>query len=333
MLFSIIIPAYNAEKYLPECLASVDTQIFRDYEVVIVDDGSTDETAYIADTYAESKKNVSVIHQENKGLLLARRAGIKKVQGQYVIFLDADDCLHPNTLQRVAEAISDTDADIVSFRFCRNQGFSRSDTPSPLPAGLYSNEKFAEARKHLCSGRFNNMWDKAIKLNLFDGSEDYTIYSGLMHGEDLLQLLPVFDKARSLCSLDDVLYFYRPNDTASTSTYKPSQLSDIRVVNRALLRYARKWGESYYQNACAGEALQYINLCEIAMQGTRYSEFIQVFGDMREAVQDEKCFPRWKHCSLRADKRLTVFLLKRGFGTLTFELLKAVDFIKKIRRR
>lgn len=333
MLFSIIIPAYNAEKYLPECLASVDAQTFKDYEVVIVDDGSTDETAYIADTYAESKKNVSVIHQENKGLLLARRAGVKKVQGQYVVFLDADDCLHPNALQRVAETISDTDADIVSFRFCRNQGFSRSDTSSPLPAGLYSNEKFAEARKHLCSGRFNNMWDKAIKLNLFDGSEDYTIYSGLMHGEDLLQLLPVFDKTRSLCSLDDVLYFYRPNDTASTSTYKPSQLSDIRVVNRALLKYARKWGESCYQNACAGEALQYINLLKIAMQGAGYSGFIQVFRDVREAAQDEKCFSRWKHCSLRADNRLTVFLLKRGFGTLTFELLKAVDFIKKIRRR
>lgn len=333
MLFSIIIPAYNAEKYLPECLASVDAQIFRDYEVVIVDDGSTDETAYIADTYAESKKNVSVIHQENKGPLLARRAGLKKAHGQYVVFLDADDCLHPHTLQRVAETISDTGADIVSFRYCRNQGFNRSDTSSPLPAGLYSNEKFAEARKHLCSGRFNNMWGKAIKLNLFDDSEDYTIYSGLMHGEDLLQLLPVFDKTRSLCSLDDVLYFYRPNDTASTSTYKPSQLSDIRVVNRALLKYARKWGELCYQNACAGEALQYINLLKIAMQGAGYSGFIQVFRDVREAAQDEKCFSRWKHCSLRADNRLTVFLLKRGFGTLTFELLKAVDFIKKIRRR
>lgn len=57
MLFSIIIPAYNAEKYLPECLASVDAQTFKDYEVVIVDDGSTDETAYIADTYADSKSN------------------------------------------------------------------------------------------------------------------------------------------------------------------------------------------------------------------------------------------------------------------------------------
>lgn len=333
MLFSIIIPAYNAKKYLPECLASVDAQTFKDYEVVIVDDGSTDETAYIADTYAESKKNVSVIHQENKGLLLARRAGVKKVQGQYVVFLDADDCLHPNALQRVAETISDTDADIVSFRFCRNQGFSRSDASSPLPAGLYSNEKFAEARKHLCSGRFNNMWDKAIRLSLFDVSADYTVYSGLMHGEDLMQLLPVFDKAHSLCSLNDVLYFYRPNDAASTSTYRPSQLSDIRIVNRVFLKYAKKWGDTYYRSACAGEALQYINLLKITMSGSKYSEFVQVFQDIREVALNEKFYSRWEHCSLRMDNKLTVVLLKSGFSALTFALLKVVDCIKKIGRR
>lgn len=333
MLFSIIIPAYNVEKYLLECLASVDAQTFRDYEVVIVDDGSTDETAYIADTYAGSKSNVTVLHRENQGPLLARRAGLKIARGQYAVFVDSDDGLHPEALQCIHDAITGTDADIVSFRYCRSKDFGRSDTPSPLSTGLYSGKEITEGRKHLCEGRFNEMWGKAIRLNLFDLSADYTQHNKIKHGEDLLQLLPVFDKARSLCSLDDVLYFYRPNDTASTSAYKPSQLSDIRVVNRALLKYARKWGESCYQNACAGEALQYINLLKIAMQGAGYSGFIQVFRDVREAAQDEKCFSRWKHCSLRADNRLTVFLLKRGFGTLTFELLKAVDFIKKIRRR
>lgn len=66
MLFSIIVSAYNAEEYLPECLASVGVQTFRDYEVAIVDDGSTDETAYIADTYAGSKSNATVLHREIK---------------------------------------------------------------------------------------------------------------------------------------------------------------------------------------------------------------------------------------------------------------------------
>ena len=103
MLFSIIIPAYNAEKYLPECLASVDAQTFKDYEVVIVDDGSTDETAYIADTYADSKSNVTVLHRENQGPLPARRAGLKISRGQYAVFVDSDDGLHPEALQCIYE--------------------------------------------------------------------------------------------------------------------------------------------------------------------------------------------------------------------------------------
>ena len=220
MLFSIIVPAYNAERYLPECLASVDAQTFRDYEVIIVDDGSTDETSCIADTYAQSKCNVTVLHRENEGPLLARRAGLKISRGQYAVFVDSDDGLHPEALQCIYDAIAGTDADIVSFRYCRSKNFGRSDTPSPLSTGLYSGKEITEGRKHLCEGRFNEMWGKAIRLNLFDPSADYTQYNKIKHGEDLLQLLPVFDKARSLCSLDDVLYFYRTNDTASTSAYK-----------------------------------------------------------------------------------------------------------------
>ena len=168
MLFSIIIPAYNAEKYLLECLASVDAQTFKDYEVVIVDDGSTDETAYIADTYADSKSNVTVLHRENQGPLLARRAGLKISRGQYAVFVDSDDGLHPEALQCIYDAITGTDADIVSFRYCRSKDFGRSDTPSPLSTGLYSGKEITEGRKHLCEGRFNEMWGKAIRLNLFD---------------------------------------------------------------------------------------------------------------------------------------------------------------------
>ena len=88
------------------------------------------------------------------------------------------------------------------------------------------------------------MWGKAIRLSCFDCTADYSNYAGLMHGEDLLQLLPVFDSAHSLYSSDKVLYFYRPNDSASTARYKSSQLSDIRKVNARLLSFFDEMGES-----------------------------------------------------------------------------------------
>lgn len=333
MLFSIIIPAFNAAQYLPECLASVNAQSFKDYEVIIVDDGSTDETAQIAEAYAKEVRNATVIRQENKGPLLARRTALKSAHGTYIVFLDSDDCLHPDALQRIGSTIEETNADIVSFRYSRHQDFLHSDTPSPLPAGLYAKDKFTGALQHFCSGRSNELWGKAIRLSLFDVSFDYAAYSGMMFGEDLLQLLPIFDNAQSLCCLDDVLYFYRPNNCATTSSYKPSQLSDLRTVSRIFLDYARKWGIQYYRNACAGEALQYINILKIAMAGSNYREFARAFADVRNAALDEHCSLRWKNCKLRPDNKLLVLFLKHRLCALSLLLLKTVDFIKMVAKR
>ena len=113
MLFSIIIPAFNAERYLCDSLESVRMQTFTDYETIIVDDGSTDKTSEIADSFAGKNLQTHVIHQENKGLLLARRAGLQAASGKYVVFLDADDSLRSTALQDIAEVIHKYDVDIV----------------------------------------------------------------------------------------------------------------------------------------------------------------------------------------------------------------------------
>ena len=178
--------------------------------------------------------------------MLARRTGLQAASGKYVVFLDADDSLRSTALQDIADAIHKYNVDIVSFRYSRQDNFLTSDSPSPLPVGIYNGERFEEAKLHLCKGRFNEMWGKAIRLSCFDCTADYSNYAGLMHGEDLLQLLPVFDSAHSLYSSDKVLYFYRPNDSASTARYKSSQLSDIRNVNARLLSFSMKWGKACY---------------------------------------------------------------------------------------
>ena len=96
MLLSILVPVYNSEKYLKECFDSVLNQRESDYELILVDDGSTDAGGAICDTYqARYPERVRVIHQQNQGLILARRAGIAAAQGDYCMFLDADDAYEP----------------------------------------------------------------------------------------------------------------------------------------------------------------------------------------------------------------------------------------------
>ena len=115
-LFSILIPVYNVEKYLPACLESVLAQDFDDYEIILVDDGSKDASGHICDDYCASYPDkIRVQHKPNQGLISARRVGLKLAVGEYICFLDSDDCLAVGMLGRLYETIQSTRSDVILF--------------------------------------------------------------------------------------------------------------------------------------------------------------------------------------------------------------------------
>ena len=116
---SVIIPLYNAELYLPTCLQHILLQTFKDFEVIIVDDGSTDSSGIICDEYAQKDSRIKVFHQKNKGVSAARNFALSKVCGEYVMFIDADDYWITNDcLALLFNEIVATDADIVRGEYC-----------------------------------------------------------------------------------------------------------------------------------------------------------------------------------------------------------------------
>lgn len=117
-LITIIIPVYNVEEYLDCCLNSIEKQTFKDYDVIIVDDGSTDKSSEICDRFALKKENVKVIHKMNGGLSSARNAGIKAAKGQYLMFIDSDDFLiNEYSLKEIADSLYLTNADLLISSF------------------------------------------------------------------------------------------------------------------------------------------------------------------------------------------------------------------------
>lgn len=326
MRFSIVVPAYNVENYLPECLQSVMIQSFHDFELIVIDDGSIDTTGKIADDLAASSVKVKVVHKDNQGLLLARRSGLDLAEGDYVISLDGDDCLRADALELISKAIDHTNADIISFRYSRKQDFSTSDDSDPLEDGLYSGADYEIVKKHVCAGRFNNLCGKAFRHCRIDKDSTYEAYAGLMHGEDLLQLLPIVDASSSLFCLDDALYFYRPNDGASTSQFKPSQLTDVARVNKRLIAYGYKWGGDCLEAAKRGEVDQYLYLEKINELANR--DPLAGFFEIASAMNCFGVFERIAGTSLRFDNRFLVRCLQCGnhrmarAAVLTVELLK-----------
>lgn len=112
---SVIIPVYNVERYLDKCVSAILAQSYTDFELILVDDGSTDQSGAMCDRYAERHEAVRVIHQQNKGLGGARNTGIENATGEYLLFLDSDDFVHPDLLKRCAEHVQRHDCDMVFF--------------------------------------------------------------------------------------------------------------------------------------------------------------------------------------------------------------------------
>ena len=105
-MISIIIPAYNSSEYLKRCLDSIVCQPFEDYEVIVVDDGSTDDTGKVLDEYAKRYSRIKAVHKENGGVSTARNAGLDKAQGDYIIFVDCDDYVHEDIVETLMTCIS-----------------------------------------------------------------------------------------------------------------------------------------------------------------------------------------------------------------------------------
>ena len=250
MLFSVLIPVYNISRYLPECVKSALSQSEQDFELVLVDDGSTDGSGQMCDNFAaQHPDQIRVIHQANSGLILARRAGIAAAKGDYCIFLDGDDALEPDCLAFVHETIERHNADIVIYN---NYSFFEDDQTREPNAPVFADEtvfcgeeKKRIYRELIASWRLNNIWTKAIRTELLQADDTpYADYAANPHTEDLLQTLYPVTHASCIAYRTKELYLYRRHSRSMTQNLELSQIT--RLYNAAVLRqlraYMTKWG-------------------------------------------------------------------------------------------
>ncbi|MDB1909329.1 glycosyltransferase family 2 protein [Collinsella aerofaciens] len=260
---SIVVPVYNTERFLPACLESIDIQGTGSFEVILVDDGSTDGSPEICDAYCDKRERAFVIHKDNEGLLAARRDGLRKASGRYILSLDSDDALLEGCIKKVCDVIASTGADIISFDFTMGLIPIKPSLKVDICSGMHTGESFDAVKNLLCGCDFNSVWNKVIRRDLFASDEWYSKRVGLMHGEDLCQLLPVFDIAKSLFHIDEPLYYYRQHGANSTKQFKEDQITDWSFVSDELIRYASEWSSDSVKNAKRGICRHYCDLDEV----------------------------------------------------------------------
>lgn len=218
MLFSIIVPVYNVEKYMEECLESILSQSFGDFEIIIVDDGSTDSSSQIADAIVRKDKRVKVIHRKNAGLSVARNTGLKNAKGDYALFVDSDDYIAENSLQALADTIfqSKTLPDVVfleAFKVYPNAQIKPlKDNLEDFDYNEKSTEEFFECFSRM--GKFpGSACTKAVKLLLI--KDKGLFFRPDLLSEDLDWTARLLLRAGSFAYCEHPFYYYRQNRAGS----------------------------------------------------------------------------------------------------------------------
>lgn len=240
MLFSVVIPVFNVETYLKECVDSVLRQTFTDFELILVDDGSKDKSGALCDEYAAKDERVRVVHKDNGGQSSARNRGVELARGIYVFFLDSDDMIaDENAFEILKNAVS-SGADIVAYRY--NKWFSEQRSePGVSLAGITTRDKTGVIEELVRRDAFYcSCWSKITRLALL--KENRITFDESSKCEDMDWYFQVVEKAKSMELVDRALVNYRQRPGSVTKRSGEKGFTDnIAVIE--------KW-EAIFQTSC-----------------------------------------------------------------------------------
>lgn len=261
MRFSIIVPVYNADKYLSKCIDSILSQSYTDYEVILVNDGSTDQSGTICDLYKSSDNRVVVLHQTNKGQSVARNNGIKLATGQYLLFLDSDDWWNSNDLlKKINDNITD-DIDIVFFGL--QKVITNNDRELVKPLLLKEiNEYYHSGQAFLDDLLLNNpqfSWYPVMYAFKSELWKEVRFPEGLYY-EDLATIFKPILLAKGVIYLNEVFYNYRKTYSHSTTALENfKSINDLITAFVSSIRFVESLSlnESLRKKLLANFSLSY----------------------------------------------------------------------------
>jgi len=342
MLFSIMIPVYNVEKYLEECIKSILDQTEQDFEVILINDGSTDNSADICDFYAQKfPDKFFALHQENKGALLARRAGVKRAKGDFCLFIDSDDYIDLNTLKIIKETIQKFNCDMVMFNYLKIYS-DGSKIQNKFP--FFNEEVFElEGKKKIYEiianeSILNNLAMKAAKRSIIDVDSDYSKFACVKNGEDLLQLLPIVTNANKIVYIDKILYYYRKNASSITMNFRGDEHLALFPVFEERHKYLTYWdlGKDSRARLYARDLYNCIWLVKRINSSGRDFDKNQIMNYIRE-IADSKFFADTykyaNHNLVEFKDRIIVWLLHRRYIKPIFFTVRLTGFIEKTKKR
>ena len=222
-MISVIVPIYNSEKHLNKCVDSILNQTYKDLEIILIDDGSTDNSPKICDEYAKNDNRIKVIHKENGGLSSARNAGLKIATGEYITFVDSDDYIDVTMYEKMHASIKKPNADICMCgsktvdKNCKE--IARDILPDDC---LFTGEDII---LNFVIKLKTAVWNKLFRYEIV---KNIHFPPGRVHGEDLVFLSMFLDKTTTMSTVSDACYFYfKRQNSITTSRFSERAFDEI----------------------------------------------------------------------------------------------------------
>ena len=313
MLFSVIVPVYNVEKYIRQCLDSIAEQDFTDFEVILVDDGFPDNCPSICDAYAKKDSRFKVIHKENGGLVSARQEGIKAANGEYIICIDSDDSINRGYFRKASEIIKEYSPDMITFDLNYVSENDKALSSEPYAKGYYDKKKKEEElypflilspeMKHAHYFTFSKVFKRELVYDIQLG-----VSNKINMGEDVCLSVPALINANSVYVSDFIAYNITVHQSSMSRKFNPKHFEEIKMVTEYLLDKAGKNNE-------------------LVAQSYRYFAFL-VFVLLANAAE-QNCPEAKKEIKLFWDGRCAEFFGKAQFGCITRKSEIALGLIGK----
>ena len=257
-LISIIVPVYNAEKYINRCVESLINQTYKNIEIILIDDGSKDASLNLCKMWAKKDKRVKVIHTENQGVSSARNIGLKEAKGLYIGFVDSDDYIDSKMYELLLSSIEKNNSDIS---FCGVNYIYKDKIIKSSNYGKVVCEKKYFFKHHDFNNKMNyNVWNKLFKQNLI---QNMKFNPNIKISEDGLFVMQYINKVEKIACVNENLYYYNcmnENSTLNSNSIE-KLVTSLEARRRIIEIFKQNKVEEYLQEECnyIGSLYKYIN--------------------------------------------------------------------------
>lgn len=261
---SVIVPVYNVENYLDDCIKSIINQTYDNIEVILIDDGSVDNSPMLCDNWADVDKRVKVFHQKNSGVSYARNVGIEKSSGDYILFVDSDDYIAETTIEKSANLLIQSDADILCF------GVYRVNESGEIIESTEGFEQqrvlgYEEALTDISRGFTHDyVWNKLIRKEMFKG---VSFPEGRLF-EDIATTYKLFLNSEKVIYLPDELYYYRKRKSSIIGSMNAKTLNDLFVARKERYDFLELNYPKAAEAAFEATAISALNFYDISLWTT-----------------------------------------------------------------